>query len=119
MTRVRYGRTGDRCRLELRGHAAGSSAACAGLSALTNALTLYLERYPVCVHALEEGEGVYRLDFTGGDAAAVWECVVLGIRSIAAAYPEQVVIGGEKQGTQGTQMEPSEAVPFGKGGARE
>lgn len=96
MTVVTFGRTGDRCRLELRGHAAGSSAACAGLSALTNALTLYLERYPVCVHALEEGEGVYRADFTGGGgAAAVWECVVLGIRSIARAYPEQVVIGGE------------------------
>lgn len=95
MTQVRYGRTGDRCRLELRGHAAGSPTACAGLSALTNALTLYLERYPVRVHALEEGEGVYRADFAGDDAAAVWACVVLGICSIAAAYPEQVEVAGE------------------------
>ena len=95
MTVVRYGRTGDRCRLELRGHAAGSSAACAGLSALTNALTLYLERHPVRVHALEEGEGVYRADFAGGGAAAVWACGVLGICSIAAAYPEQVEVAGE------------------------
>lgn len=95
MTVVRYGRTGDRCRLELRGHAAGNPAACAGLSALTNALTLYLERHPVRVHALEEGEGVYRADFAGDDAAAVWACVVLGICSIAAAYPEQVEVAGE------------------------
>ena len=95
MTVVRYGRTGDRCRLELRGHAAGSPTACAGLSALTNALTLYLERHPVRVHALEEGEGVYSADFAGDDAAAVWACVVLGIRSIAAAYPEQVEVAGE------------------------
>ena len=95
MTRVRYGRTGDRCRLELRGHAAGNPAACAGLSALTNALTLYLERYPVRVHALEEGEGVYSADFSGDDAAAAWACVVLGICSIAAAYPEQVEAAGE------------------------
>ena len=96
MTVVRYGRTGDRCRLELRGHAAGSGAACAGLSALTNALTLYLERHPVRVHALEEGEGVYSADFAGDDAAAaVWACVVLGICSIAAAYPEQVEVAGE------------------------
>ena len=95
MTRVRYGRTGDRCRLELRGHAAGNPAACAGLSALTNALTLYLERYPVRVHALEEGEGVYSADFSGDAAAAVWACVVLGICSIAAAYPEQVEVAGE------------------------
>lgn len=95
MTRVRYGRTGDRCRLSLRGHAAGNPAACAGLSALTNALTLYLERHPVRVHALEEGEGVYSADFAGDAAAAVWACVVLGICSIAAAYPEQVEVAGE------------------------
>lgn len=95
MTVVRYGRTGDRCRLSLRGHAAGNPAACAGLSALTNALTLYLERHPVRVHALEEGEGVYSADFAGDDAAAVWACVVLGICSIAAAYPEQVEVAGE------------------------
>ena len=95
MTVVRYGRTGDRCRLELRGHAAGSPTACAVLSALTNALTLYLERHPVRVHALEEGEGVYSADFAGDGAAAVWACVVLGICSIAAAYPEQVEVAGE------------------------
>lgn len=96
MTRVRYGRTGDRCRLELRGHAAGNPAACAGLSALTNALTLYLERHPVRVRALEEGDGFFRADFIAEPAAAaVWACVVLGIRSIAAAYPEQVEVAGE------------------------
>ena len=96
MTVVRYGRTGDRCRLSLRGHAAGNPAACAGLSALTNALTLYLERPPVRFPPREEGEGAHSPDFAGaGAAAAVWVCVVLGIRSIAAAYPEQVEVAGE------------------------
>lgn len=98
MTKIYCERKQSRYTLAAEGHAAGSPEACAGVSALTNALLLYALNetgHVRAIHAMEEGEALFQLCFTGDDAAGeVWKAAVLGLASIAKAYPEQVQMEG-------------------------
>ena len=94
MTKVQLQRQGMRMRLSASGHAVGSPAACAGVSALLCALCAYLQRdgktrLHSCV--LESGKAL--LDFSGGArAAAAFELTALGLRLIAEGYPDCVSV---------------------------
>lgn len=76
------------------GHAVGSPAACAGISALLCALCTYLQqdgrtRLHRC--RLESGDAL--LDFSGGErAATAYTLTAIGLRQIAIGYPACVRI---------------------------
>lgn len=86
------------CRYEftVEGHATGSVEACAGISALMQALHCYLLNVKdhVEVHEIQtNGNGFYRIDFEGGEPAFTAYMVILsGILSIEAGYPEYVKV---------------------------
>ena len=94
MTRVWMEKRGDRMRICACGHAVGSSAACAGVSALLCALCAYLRQDAATkLHRcrLESGNAV--LEFSGGEgAAAAFEMTAGGLRQIAMGYPACVRI---------------------------
>ncbi len=89
MTRVLLQKQGDRMLVSASGHAVGSSAACAGVSALLCALCGYLQREgETALHRCELESGRALLDFSGGERAkAAFEMTALGLRQIAEGYP--------------------------------
>ena len=94
MTRVWLEKRGDKMRIRACGHAVGSPAACAGVSALLCALCAYLRQDDATkLHRckLESGNAV--LEFSGGEgAAAVFTLTADGLRQIAMGYPSCVRI---------------------------
>ena len=89
MTRVRLQRQGERMLISAAGHAVGSAAACAGVSALLYALCGFLQRDAKTeLHRCELGSGKALVEFSGGErAAAAFELTATGLRLIAAGYP--------------------------------
>lgn len=101
MTRI-WCQIGDELALEVAGHATGSPAACAGISALVEALGTYIEAdqgthiHKVLAHTVEPGACSLRVE--GDEAAAqVWRLVCIGLAQIAMACPEQVRLVGERK----------------------
>ena len=96
MTKI-FCETGDELLLELDGHATGSPEACAGISALVEALGSYIKadlgQHLDTVHEcrVEPGSCAFRVK---GDetAAEVFRLVCIGLAQIAMACPEQVSI---------------------------
>lgn len=88
---------GSEMSLELDGHATGSPEACAGISALVEALGTYIvDAGAKHVHRLyerwiEDGSCGFRLR---GDQtmAEVFRLVCIGLMQISMAYPDQVSI---------------------------
>lgn len=77
-----------------KGHAKGSIEACAGVSALMEALHCYLLNAKNVIHDIEietNQDGFYRIVFEGDDTAFTAYMVILsGLLSIEAGYPEYV-----------------------------
>ena len=94
MTRVWLEKRDGHMRIAAYGHAVGSPAACAGVSALLCALCAYLRqdaKTEVYRCRLESGNAV--LEFSGGEgAAAAFEMTAGGLRQIAMGYPSCVRI---------------------------
>ena len=96
MTKI-FCELGEDLVLELDGHATGSPEACAGISALVEALGSYIEAdkghhlYAVHECRVEPGSCTFRVK---GDETAteVYRLVCIGLAQIAMACPEQVSI---------------------------
>ena len=94
MTTIRMDKRGDRMCLSAYGHAVGSPAACAGVSALLCALCGYLQRDGgTTLHRCRLESGNALLEFSGGEkATAAFELTAFGLRQIAEGYPACVAI---------------------------
>jgi len=81
-------------RVSACGHAVGSPAACAGVSALLCALCGYLRQDTgTKLHRFRLESGDALLEFSGGErAAAAFELTTIGLRQIAIGYPACVRI---------------------------
>ncbi len=91
MIRVRFDRTGDACRLSLRGHATGDPAVCAAASALVFALAGYVRDRGNGEIELESGRarvGCGRDAGTDGAFAAV----LSGLEQLRRRYPQLVEV---------------------------
>lgn len=92
MTKVYYEERGKRHRLFVQGHATGSEAACAGISAILYALEGYLalnETARLREVRMKSAEVV--LDYEGGeDVETAYEMAVVGLVRLSTAYPEQI-----------------------------
>ena len=79
-----------------QGHATGSVEACAGVSALMEALHCYLLNAKDYIQKIEvetNKDGFYRIEFEGNDTAFTAYMVILsGLLSIEAGYPEYVQV---------------------------
>lgn len=81
--------------LEADGHAVGSPEACAGVSALIEALDGYLENagddhvWSIHERWAEDGSACFRAS-GGEDLGEVWRAVCIGLTRIALAYPQAV-----------------------------
>lgn len=81
------------CRFEItaEGHATGSVEACAGVSALMQALHCFLLNAKDHINIIEiqtNADGFYKIDFEGEEPAFTAYMVVLsGLLSIEAGYP--------------------------------
>lgn len=80
-----------RFEITAEGHATGSVEACAGVSALMQALHCYLLNVRDHVQVIEastNADGYYRIVFEGGEPAFTAYMVILsGLLSIEAGYP--------------------------------
>lgn len=94
MTRIRLEKRGKRMRISACGHAVGSPAACAGISALLGALCAYLRQEDKAnLHRCRLESGDALLEFSGGErAAAAFTLTATGLRQIAIGYPACVRI---------------------------
>lgn len=95
MTIIRCGAAGQDMELEVDGHAAGAPEACAGISAIVEAVSTYVgcsdHVYAVYEHTVQEGYCIIR---ASGDCAAqeAWRMACIGLAQISMAYPEQVSV---------------------------
>ncbi len=94
MTLIRLEKQGRRMRVSACGHAVGSPAACAGVSALLCALCGYLRQEETAkLHRCRLESGDALLEFSGGErASAAFELTAVGLRQIAIGYPACVRI---------------------------
>ncbi|MDO4845278.1 MAG: ribosomal-processing cysteine protease Prp [Oscillospiraceae bacterium] len=94
MTKIRIERRAGRMRIAACGHAVGSAAACAGISALFYALYGYLrEDDGATIYCCRLASGDALLEFSGGaSAAAAYEMAAVGLRQIARGYPACVTV---------------------------
>lgn len=87
------------CRLRAQGHATGSVEACAGVSAILEALDGYLSYGGGHVKEIRErwiAPGDVGLDVMGDEALRqVWRMAGIGLMRIAKAYPAQVCVSWE------------------------
>ena len=78
------------------GHATGSAEACAGVSALMQALHCFLLNVKDHIRVIEietNADGYYRIAFEGEEPAFTAYMVILsGLLSIEAGYPEYVKV---------------------------
>lgn len=96
MVKVYAEKDGDRYTLECKGHATGSEAVCAGVSAIVYALAGWAEQYAereVKVE-LDSGEGL--VTFRGGsEAEAAFDMAVIGLRQIEPDYGAYISVDCE------------------------
>lgn len=94
MTRITARTEDGACCLESTGHAAGSPAVCAGISALLYALAGWLLNRPEGLAGdsilLEDGHAVFRIRQPTRETAAVFEAVVIGLLQIQLTSPEYI-----------------------------
>ena len=94
MTQIVLQKEGPHMRVSASGHAVGSPAACAGVSAILFALYGFLlEDGGTTIRScrLESGEAL--IDFSGGSSAeAAFHMTAVGLRQIARAYPACVAV---------------------------
>lgn len=99
MTVINFDIDGRAMMLEVTGHATGSPEACAGISAIVEALSTYISVSAhvsrVCEHKVDDGNCIFRVS---GDSALaeVWRMACIGLKQIALAYPGQVSMEWEK-----------------------
>lgn len=95
MTTITCEIVGNEMSIELDGHATGSPEACAGVSAIVEALGTYIKGagkrhvYKLYEHWVSPGSCGFRLR---GDSAMaeVWRMACIGLTQISMAYPGQV-----------------------------
>ena len=94
MTLIRLEKRGKKMCVSACGHAVGSPAACAGVSALLCALCAYLRQDgKTTLHRCRLESGDALLEFSGGErAAAAFALTGIGLRQIAVGYPACVRI---------------------------
>ena len=86
---------GGRFLVELDGHASGSPALCAALSALVQSLQGWLHASGAEIHKEELAPGRCLLDFSGEGCAAAFGLVRCGLLRLAATDPARVkIVGG-------------------------
>ena len=97
MTKVCFKRDGNRYEVRATGHATGSDAVCAAVSAIMYALAGWLinaddggKAYDVLI---DMSSGRAMLGWRGGaEADAVYNMVVIGLAQIAQSYPDYIQI---------------------------
>lgn len=96
MTRISFSDKRGRLRICAEGHATGSEAACAAVSAIMYALAGWLLNENGEGAELEKSElraGYAEIIFSGGEAArTAYEMAVIGLMQIAQAEPKRVSI---------------------------
>ncbi len=93
MTEVKAKRSGKRCCLEAKGHATGSVAVCAGISAILYALAGYLANHEVQVIRQHMADADVCMEFDGDtDAVAAFEMAVIGLMQIELTHPEYISV---------------------------
>lgn len=94
MTRVTAKSTNGRYYIKAEGHATGSPAVCAGVSAIIYALAGYLgNSESIRCEEVNLSDGNAELEFYGGDdAEAVYLMSVIGLMQIEEQYPEYIEV---------------------------
>ena len=94
MTRILLQKEGEHMLVSASGHAAGSEAACAGISALLFALAGFLHTDGgTTIRSCRLESGYALLDFSGGASAeAAFRMTAVGLRQIARGYPSCVAV---------------------------
>lgn len=98
MTWVTVSEQGERYKLTARGHAQGSEAVCAAVSALCYSLAAWLINAlkaggDLQIHEMDMGDACARFDFEGGNATrAAFELVLIGLAQLAQQYPQYINI---------------------------
>ena len=101
MTKVCFKRDGNRYEVRATGHATGSDAVCAAVSAIMYALAGWLinaddggKAYDVLI---DMSSGRAKLGWRGGaEADAVYNMVVIGLAQIAQSYPDYIQIDNKQ-----------------------
>ena len=93
MTEVKVKRSGKRCCLEANGHATGSVAVCAGISAILYALAGYLANHEVQVIRHHMADADVGMEFDGDpESVAAFEMAVIGLMQIELTHPEYISV---------------------------
>lgn len=88
MTKIKLEKKGRAYRVKLDGHAKGSEAVCAGLSAIACTLIGYLDHVNAKIIRFDEWDGYLDITFKGRRARVIFDMISCGLYLMARDYPE-------------------------------
>ena len=93
MTEAYFEQDHDRFLVTCKGHATGSEAVCAGVSAIIYALAGWVNNYAPEGVKIELESGDALVTFKGGEAAqAAFDMALIGLKQIQLAEPERISV---------------------------
>lgn len=96
MTRIRVGISGENLKLSINGHATGSEACCAAISALAYTLAGWMENNDEHIDVIEHddlSDGHVELEARGDEyLKTAWLMTLIGLAQIAESYPKYAKI---------------------------
>jgi uncharacterized protein YsxB (DUF464 family) len=113
MTDVKVKRSGKRCCLEAKGHATGSVAVCAGISAVLYALVGYLANHEGQVIRQHIADADVCIEFEGdAESIAAFEMAVIGLMQIELMHPEYISVKNPNKCSNHRRKQKADMIRF-------